>query len=328
MRFQLADALGMLESRGLPVPEVYREYVYNFANPVFISHPFVDLITQETKVQDFLIASHVLVVKEPVWMDLRTDDSACTLYCMLKGNLECAMVGFPKPVWFIQGQYFLFCISKGMHRAYFEPGVYQSFYINFPAVFLAEIAPAHDPVLQIAWQRQQSAALTGSLWYPLYECMEELRNNTGDSDANDQRLINVMEHMLLQVVDRKRGRGALDSRVMIDESVLHSIQHYINFHLFEPLNLQSLSRRFGVQPIELQEMFLRRSQATVEEFVFSHRMEMARQLLENTRMQIGEILRQIGYGSRGIFTKAYQESYNMLPFQSRRPSRRVRLPRY
>ncbi|PUZ29470.1 hypothetical protein DCC81_08480 [Chitinophaga parva] len=328
MRFQLAEALGMLGSTGLPVPGCYQEYVYTFADPVFASHPFVDIIVQERKVQHFLIASHVVVVKEPVWLDLHTDESACTLYCMLRGNLECAMEGFPQPVWFVQGQYFLFCVSKGTHRAFFEPGVYQSFYINFSPHFLAEIAPAHDPVLQLAWQRQQSAALTGSLWYPLYECMDELRNDTADSRDNDQRLINVMEHMLLLVVDRKRGRGIADSRTMIDESVLYSVQHYINFHLFEPLNLQSLARRFGLQPLEVQEMFLRRSRNTVEVFVFSQRMEMARQLLENTRLRIAEILQQVGYKRRGLFTKAYQEHFNMLPSQSRRPSSRMRLPRY
>ncbi|HEY0273907.1 MAG TPA: hypothetical protein VGC22_12025, partial [Chitinophaga sp.] len=252
MRFQIADPLGLPVSSGVPVPAAYQEFVYKFAPPAFTSHPFVDMIVQEKRVGDFLLASHVLIVKEPVLLSPGTDESACTLYCMLKGAVECAITGFPKPIWFVQGQYFLFCINKGSHRAFFEPGVYQSFHINFPASFLAEIAPVEDPILQIAYQPDQSAALTGTLWHPLYESIDELRNNTEDAAVNYQRLVNIMEQMLLLVIDRKRGSGRSESRSIIDESVLHSIQHYINFHVHEQLNLQTLSRRFNLQPLELQ----------------------------------------------------------------------------
>ncbi|PUZ24605.1 Helix-turn-helix domain-containing protein [Chitinophaga costaii] len=323
MRFQIADSPGALELSALPVPENYQKFVYKFAEPQYIAHPQVDIILQETKVHDFVIASHVIVVKEAVMLLSKVAKTDCMLFSMLKGAIECSLPGFPQPVWFMQGQYFLLCVNKGAYRTYLEPGIYQSFYVTVPASFLTEITPVEDPILSITRHANQSAALTGNLWYPLYESIDELRNNTARSAVHDQRLVNIIEQMLLLVIDRKRGFGHNDSRSIIDESVLVSVQHYINFHLQEPLNLQALARRFNLQPLELQEMFLRRSQATIEEFVFGHRMELARQLMLHSKMPIGEIMEETGFTRRAVFSKAYKECFKEFPMDSRRPWKRV-----
>lgn len=78
-------------------------------------------------------------------------------------------------------------------------------------------------------------------------------------------------------------------------------------------NILALSRRVGLNQNTLQSGFQHLYGTSVNQYIQNARMEVAKNLMENTGLNITEITYKIGINSRSYFSKLFKERYFMSP---------------
>ncbi|GAA0872138.1 hypothetical protein GCM10009117_12850 [Gangjinia marincola] len=78
-------------------------------------------------------------------------------------------------------------------------------------------------------------------------------------------------------------------------------------------NVIILSKRVGLNQNTLQAGFKRLYKMTVNEYIQERRIEKAKELLENSLLNISEITYQIGINSRSYFSKIFKERFGINP---------------
>lgn len=89
-------------------------------------------------------------------------------------------------------------------------------------------------------------------------------------------------------------------------------------NLISPPNLADLAHRVGTNERKLTEIFRHTVGMTVFDFVTQRRLEVARQLLQESDLQIRQIADRIGYLNPGDFTRAFRRQYGITPRSYRR----------
>lgn len=93
---------------------------------------------------------------------------------------------------------------------------------------------------------------------------------------------------------------------------------YIDSHYTEDLNLELLSREFGVSPFRLSRIFSRRLYTTFPQYVNSRRLEYAADLLTDTSLSVTRIALDAGFGSTRTFFREFGKRYGVTPGEYRR----------
>lgn len=93
---------------------------------------------------------------------------------------------------------------------------------------------------------------------------------------------------------------------------------YIDSHFTENLNLELLSREFGVSPFRLSRIFSRRLYTSLPKYVNSRRLEYAADLLSDTSRTVTEIALDAGFGSSRTFFREFMKQYGVTPGEYRR----------
>lgn len=91
------------------------------------------------------------------------------------------------------------------------------------------------------------------------------------------------------------------------------VAEFINKNLEQQMTIQSLTVLSGLSAAKLQEGFKFLYQRTVSDFVRNVRLERAQKLMEETDMNISEIVYSIGLTSRSYFCKIFKEKYGCNP---------------
>ncbi len=89
-------------------------------------------------------------------------------------------------------------------------------------------------------------------------------------------------------------------------------------NLIDPLSLTELAHRIGTNERKLTEIFRHTVGMTVFDFATQRRLEVARQLLRESDLQIRQIADRIGYQNPGDFTRAFRRQYGVTPRSYRR----------
>lgn len=84
------------------------------------------------------------------------------------------------------------------------------------------------------------------------------------------------------------------------------------------LDLQFLARRLGMSSRSLSRKFIKELQTTPGKWIQEKRLEMARALLETTRLTVAEICHRIGYQDVASFGRLFAKSTGMPPADFRR----------
>jgi transcriptional regulator GlxA family with amidase domain len=84
------------------------------------------------------------------------------------------------------------------------------------------------------------------------------------------------------------------------------------------LDLQFLASRLGMSSRTLSRKFINELQTTPGKWIQNKRLEMARTLLETTRLTVSEICYRIGYQDVASFSRLFAKSTGMPPADFRR----------
>lgn len=92
---------------------------------------------------------------------------------------------------------------------------------------------------------------------------------------------------------------------------LSALDAYIDQHAAYPLQVSDLARLAGLSTARFHVRFLSEKGQTPMEYVRQRRLQLARQLLQNTTLAIGEIAARVGYSSQSAFTVALSKHCGM-----------------
>ncbi len=90
------------------------------------------------------------------------------------------------------------------------------------------------------------------------------------------------------------------------------------------INVHKLAKRVGLNQNTLQSGFKTLFKTSVNEYIKNHRLEFAKNLLENSDLNITEITYKIGINSRSYFSKLFKERYGISPKDYVKQRRRKR----
>lgn len=123
----------------------------------------------------------------------------------------------------------------------------------------------------------------------------------------------ILSHQLQQYLDDLNGAG---KHKILRQATLAKIEkaaEIIEEELNQMDNIVSLAKRVGLNQTTLQQGFKRLYKASVNEYIRNFRIEKAKELLENTDMNITEISYKIGINSRSYLSKLFKEKYGISP---------------
>jgi len=107
-----------------------------------------------------------------------------------------------------------------------------------------------------------------------------------------------------------------ESRQILRQSTVNKIKEaaeIIRDELDNVPNILALAHRVGLNQNTLQNGFKVLFKTSVNRYVKNERIEKAKELLENTRLNITEITYKIGINSRSYFSKLFKERYGVSP---------------
>ena len=148
-------------------------------------------------------------------------------------------------------------------------------------------------------------------------CLHLVRRDFGAGVAADTARLSVMP------LERTGGQAQfiVDPPVPSDASTLEPLLRWIDAHLAQPLNLDSLARRAAMSQRTLSRRFHEQTGTTPAQYVLNARLRRAQQLLESTNHSIERVASLAGLASTSTFRARFHGLVGTSPVAWRRSFR-------
>lgn len=123
----------------------------------------------------------------------------------------------------------------------------------------------------------------------------------------------ILSMHILQHDRDMRNKKPKTSLLERELKIIHDLANKVVKNVSKPYSLVLLSKESGLSQAKLQEGFKHLYARTVTEYIRHVRVETARDLMNNSDMNISEIVYSIGFSSRSYFSKIFKEKYNISP---------------
>lgn len=123
----------------------------------------------------------------------------------------------------------------------------------------------------------------------------------------------ILTHQLKQYLD---DLNEPDGRCILRKSTVNRIEEaakIIREEIDAVENVPELAKRVGINQNTLQNGFQQLYKTSVNEFIGNTRIEKAKDLLENSDLNVTEITYKIGISSRSYFSKLFKQRYGLTP---------------
>lgn len=98
---------------------------------------------------------------------------------------------------------------------------------------------------------------------------------------------------------------------------LRNILEYVADYYGEDISIQSISKKFTVNPCYLSQLFKRETGMTFTDYITDLRIKNACTLLQNTEMTINEVAEKVGFNDYYYFTRVFKKVTGSTPSQCR-----------
>ena len=115
----------------------------------------------------------------------------------------------------------------------------------------------------------------------------------------------------LKDIDKRTGLASALKPDDVDR--IHYARAILTDNLNNPPSLRELARQVSLNDYKLKVGFRQVFGTTVFGYLHQHRMEVARQLLAEQRMNVKEVSRTVGYANQSQFAKAFRKQFGMNP---------------
>ena len=145
--------------------------------------------------------------------------------------------------------------------------------------------------------------------------LDFLRSNWDDSPEYKQHVsLQLHSILLLFYFDLMKSRHSTASHAMLPlREAMQRAKHFLDQNYAEPLSLKQTARHIGISPAYLSRIFHQEFGVSFSNYLTSQRLQVARKLLQTTRLQIGEIATRCGFSSSSYFIKVFSDHYKVTP---------------
>jgi len=134
-------------------------------------------------------------------------------------------------------------------------------------------------------------------------------NNCGSLEALFESLSTAVENILSQVITDK---------MQADTRPIRQAKQYIQQNYMQPLSLEEVSHLIGFNTSYFSTLFKKETNKNFLEYITEVRMEMAKEMLRETRMSIAEVCSAVGYSDLKHFTKRFIKHTGIKPTEYRK----------
>ncbi|MDZ7960267.1 MAG: AraC family transcriptional regulator [Aulosira sp. DedQUE10] len=127
------------------------------------------------------------------------------------------------------------------------------------------------------------------------------------------KVLELMGMLIGQEVEIRDGKSNIQALQPDLVERIHHAREIILQRLDNPLSLNELARRVGLNECTLKRGFRSCFGTTVFNYLRHYKLEQARQLLDTGEMKITEIAHAMGYNSRSPFAAAFRKQFGMNP---------------
>lgn len=132
----------------------------------------------------------------------------------------------------------------------------------------------------------------------------------------------ILSQQILQYQDDKQEDGERSLLRRAEIELVQKASRIINEEISELDNIDTLSRRVGLNANKLQEGFKYFYHNTVNGYIQVIRLEVAKDLLSNSDYNISEIVDKVGLSSKSYFSKIFREKYDISPSEFQQNNKR------
>jgi len=130
-------------------------------------------------------------------------------------------------------------------------------------------------------------------------------------------LICMIYYTLVKYFSRPRTASSFN-RLVLQESYLQEIIHYINVHYTEQLTLKDIAQLYNISCEHLSRIFKKKLGLTFKEYLYSIRLTHACRLLLHTNMSTLEVALEAGFPDLRSFGRQFDRVYHMTPKEYRK----------
>lgn len=99
--------------------------------------------------------------------------------------------------------------------------------------------------------------------------------------------------------------------------LVHAVQDYIDGHLKTNFSFEQLAGQFNVSYRHMARLFRDNTDQTLHDYLRAQRVDLARELLRDSRLNVEQIAERCGYGSSHAFRLAWRREMSQPPLQFR-----------
>ncbi|KAB5489417.1 helix-turn-helix domain-containing protein [Flagellimonas hadalis] len=123
----------------------------------------------------------------------------------------------------------------------------------------------------------------------------------------------ILSMHIVQHNDEMQNKGPETSLLKRELNTIREYAEKIGKNIAKEFTLEEISNETGLTQAKLQEGFKLLYGMTVTEYIRNTRLEVARDYIETTEMNISEVVYSIGFTSRSYFSKIFKEKYGISP---------------
>lgn len=123
-----------------------------------------------------------------------------------------------------------------------------------------------------------------------------------------RELMEILRSLGLECID-----ALLEDKMHRSQGVVQSVNAYIREHYREALTIKKLAKVFYLHPVYLGQLLLKKNGVHFNEMIHNLRIEEAVKLLQEGKLNNGEIAERVGYANYGQFLKQFEKRLQMSP---------------
>jgi len=133
------------------------------------------------------------------------------------------------------------------------------------------------------------------------------------SPAKIQATCNILQASIMKM-------WATDAIRRDDDNKIEKIREYILNHLYLPLTVDFLCKKFYIDRQQLHHLFRENNHITLKQYILKKKMDEAKKLLNATSLTITEIAEKVGFSDYNNFIQRFKKMIGITPKQYRKKS--------
>lgn len=284
---------------------------------MYVKGEFGEYLTQIIRADGCHVQLNIFSISEDKLLYPYTSYSVIPLHFMLQGDIQCWLEGFGE-AWLVEKSINLFYVP-GMkyHKAWFKPGLYRSFHIDFSPRMLKRLAIRYpeleDVLARISAHSGQGARQHTSYITPaVKKIIDEVLHSCPSEEPDLSTFVEIKsKELLLKYLQSTSIDGVDDPKTR--KELIDDVADFIKKHPDYPFSIKLIAKRFGTNETTLKRCFKQFTGKTIYRFLIDQRMKEAIKLLHSGELAIGDISMRVGYEDFSSFDRAFSHYWGHSP---------------